>query len=113
MSYIRCAWPLEWFKDESHEYVFLSDDGKGGTFVEDYGSKFSHTPSLIEMIGKIIWQTTGDRKFATKIVTILAMDYGLQAKLRHRPLTASEMVRRMERKSKEIMKELELRKVRM
>jgi hypothetical protein len=112
MSYIRASWPLEWFKDESHEYVFLSDDGKGGTFVQDYGSKFSHKPSLIELIGSIIWLHTGDRKFATKIVTILAMDYGLQAKLRHRPLTTEEMAREMDRRSKDTVKKLELGKVR-
>jgi hypothetical protein len=69
---------LEWFEDKSQEYIFPHTDG----FVEDYGTNFDHTPSMIEAIGNIVYSDTGDFSFATKIVVALAYKTGVQEKLR-------------------------------
>jgi len=78
MSYIRIGHDLEWFEDKSEEYIFPHVDG----YVEDYGTGFEHTPSMIEAIGNIVYAETNDFSFATKIVVALAYKTGIQDKLR-------------------------------
>ncbi len=66
MSFIRSAWPLKYFKDTSHEYVLLSAVPKGSKrkeFVEDYGSKYAHKPSLIELLAQFIYNETADEEY--------------------------------------------------
>jgi hypothetical protein len=88
ISYIRAGHELKWFDDTSASYVFPSvgmncanhmmplNNFEHGTpcdcFVEDYGDKYPHAPTFIELIGKLIWRETDDEKYATKMVIILA-----------------------------------------
>lgn len=88
MSFIRAGHELEWFKDTSHEYVFLCADEKEG--VEDYNSGYSHNPSLCELIGHFILRQTGDEQYADKMVRILAERLGCADKLREHKLTTEE-----------------------
>lgn len=78
MSYIRHGHPLQWFNDCSTEYVFGCGDGQ----IEDYGTGFEHLPSLIEMVGHMVLNETGDFTFATKVVVALAVRSGIKHKLR-------------------------------
>jgi hypothetical protein len=78
MSYLRYGHELHWFNDESTEYVYPCSDDK----IEDYGSNYDHLPSLVELIGNIVWRETKDFSYATKIVVILAHKLNISKKLR-------------------------------
>ena len=87
MSYIRQGHPLQWFNDRSTEYVYSCGEGQ----VEDYNSGYEHLPSLIELIGHMTMWQTGDFKYATKIVVVLAYRMGIERKLRTNPHPYEEM----------------------
>lgn len=111
MSYLRPGHELEWFKDTSQEYVFLCADEKEG--VEDYNSRYSHNPSLCELIGHFILRQTGDAKYADKMVRVLAAKLGCEDKLRKHRLTLKEHMRIAMREQKEavkLLKKMGLRK---
>ena len=78
MSYIRNGHKLHWFNDESTEYVFPCSDNA----IEDYGSNYDHLPSLVELIGNIVFRETKDFSYATKLVVILARKLHISHKLR-------------------------------
>lgn len=102
MSYIRPGHALEWFKDVSHEYVFLSAGNP--EHVEDYGSKYEHNPSLCELLHNIILRETGDRKYADKMLHVLAKKLGCEDKLRKHQLTQKEYLKIIMREQKEAVK---------
>lgn len=78
MSYLRYGHPLQWFKENSTEYVY----GCGDNQIDDYNSDYNHLPSLLEVIGHIVHWETGDFDYATKIVVALAYKLGIKHKLR-------------------------------
>jgi hypothetical protein len=78
MSYIRNGHKLHWFDDESTEYVFPCSDNA----IEDYGSNYDHLPSLVELIGNIVFRETKDFSYATKLVVVLAHKLRISHKLR-------------------------------
>jgi len=78
MSYIRYGHPLQWFNDESTEYVY----GCGEHQIEDYNSTYNNLPSLVELMGHMVMWQTGDFGYATKMVVILACRLGIKHKLR-------------------------------
>jgi hypothetical protein len=78
MSYLRYGHSLQWFNAESTEYVYPCETGQ----VEDYGSGYTHLPSLIEVVGRMVLYETKDFGYATKIVVALACKLGIKHKLR-------------------------------
>jgi len=68
MSYMRIGYPMKWFVTDSSYYVFLHSEGH----MEDYNEDYGDPCSLIELIGNFILRETGDEKYATKMVRILA-----------------------------------------
>jgi len=92
MSYLRYNHTLQWFDDNSTEYVFPRADN----IIEDYGSNYEHLPSLVELVGHIILRETGDFDYSTKIVVALSHHLNITNKLRNteHPHDKFEMMRR-------------------
>jgi hypothetical protein len=82
VSYQRYNHQLQWFKENSTEYVFGCGEGCGEGQIEDYNSDYDHLPSLVELIGHIILNETKDFGYATKMVVVLAYRLGIKHKLR-------------------------------
>jgi len=99
MSYIRAAGPLRYVEGNSEDYVFGSDDEKGGNYIEDYG-KISDT-GFIELLFKN-WNTE-DIIFKEHLIKRLAKR--LKVKIRPKPLTNDEIFKLMEKNMKEYYKE--------
>jgi len=97
MSWMRCGWAMKYFrKCRTYEYVFPTGNEKK-SWVEDYGSQYTHKPSLIELIGNFIATETGSEEYAWKMVRILAKDYGISHLLRKKPATWKQIWRETER----------------
>jgi len=77
MSYLRYSHPLQWFNADSTEYVYPCGDNH----IEDYNSGYTHLPSLVELVGRMVLHETKDFKYATKIVVALACKLGIKHKL--------------------------------
>ena len=82
MSYLRYGYPLKYFKGFSDSYVYLHNDG----YIEDHNDKYQDTVSFADLMGVIILRETGDKKYAWKMVKILAKKLGIEDKLRDEPL---------------------------
>jgi len=79
MSYQRWGYPLEWFKTgESKSYVFCHVDG----FVEDYNDTYDDDKSFCELIYRIVLCETEDKKYAEKILRVLAKKLGIEDELK-------------------------------
>jgi len=102
MSYMRCDWPLVYFKGYPSEYVFLSGGTKEHpeTFVEDCGSEYKDNASLCELIGTIIYHHTHDIDYAYKMIKVLARKLRVEHKLRKKPATANQVMKIMSAKIK-------------
>mgnify|MGYP001767709757 CR=1 FL=1 len=90
MSYIRCAWPLRYFKGRSTLYVYGSSDG-----IEDYDTDYSDNESFCELMGNFVESATGDARYAEKMVRILAKKIGIENRLLPKPRTSSQVTRLM------------------
>ena len=101
MSYLRYSHRLHWFDDESTEYVYPSSNDK----IEDYGSSYDHLPSLVELIGNIVFKETKDFSYPTKIVVVLAHKLNISKKLRAEHFPHEELLTRLGQDHRE---ELEL-----
>ena len=82
MSYIRCAWPLRYFRGRSTLYVYGSTRG-----IEDYDTDYSDNESFCELIGVFVREATGDEKYAEKMIRVLAKKVGIERRLLHNPRT--------------------------
>lgn len=79
MSYQRIGYDLEYFKTgKSKSYVFAHVEG----FVQDYNDKYDDTKSLLDLIGRFIECETRDKRYAKKIVRVLAKKLNLEKELR-------------------------------
>jgi hypothetical protein len=100
MSYIRYNHDLNWFDDQSTEYVYECGDGQ----IEDYNSSYMHNPSLVELIGTMVYDQTEDFDYATKIVVTLARKLGIANKLRKDNYPHEEFEKRAGRDYKAALK---------
>jgi hypothetical protein len=96
MSFIRYGWPLKYFKDTSHEYVFVGVTGNDNK-IEDYGSKYEHKPSMIELMAGFILICTASEEYTWKMVKIMAKDCGVKHLLRKKPATSEQIWKEMDR----------------
>lgn len=92
MSYCRSGYPLKYFKGFSDYYVYLSEEG-----MVDQEEKYEDTRGLVDLIGTIIERETSDRRYAWKIVRILAKKLGIEKDLRGRPLTEDDFFEEMQK----------------
>ena len=87
MSYLRYSTPLSWFRGHSNAYVYM------GSEMVDYDNPYDDLPTLIELIGIIIERECGDKKFATRIVEVLAAKLNVTDKLRKKRLTDHQILK--------------------
>jgi hypothetical protein len=73
---MRAGYPLEKFKDGESDYVF-----NAGDYVEDYGSGYPDTATLLELVYNIMVRETGDKVWCDKILEILAERCGISDRL--------------------------------
>lgn len=102
MSWMRYNYLLKYFKKGvTEEYVFQSAvDGKGKSFIEDWGSNYTDNKSLIELIAVFISDAIQDEelskeeeeKYIWKMVKILAKKLRVEKHLRDKPLTDEELM---------------------
>ena len=113
MSFIRPGHPLDYFKGESHSYVFPTSYKKNQRtikYIEDYGDEYRDNATFAELLTRFVLFETKDKKYAWKIAKVLAKK--LNVKLRPHKLTTKEYLReknklmKTDKKLKRMLKEL-------
>ena len=95
MSYIRCGWTNRYTKGRSESYVFWD-----GQEMEDYGG--CPSKDLIEML--CAWGGSEDKEIKKYLIENLAK--ALDVKLRKKPLSFKEILKRMTADCKKLEKDL-------
>ena len=90
MSFMRCGYPLRYFKKGETEYYVFPGEYKGKEYIEDYSSDYKDDKSFAELIGNFVKSATGNEEYAFKIVKVLAKKLGIEKELRKNPLTVDE-----------------------
>lgn len=81
MSYMRFGAKLRWFEGTSKEYIYGGSDNE----LYDWHSCVSGgdgNEQWIELVGRMLFRETGDRKFCNAVVEKLAKKYKVDNKLR-------------------------------
>ena len=82
MSFMRCGYPLRYFKKGETEYYVFPGEYKGKEYIEDYSSDYKDDKSFAELIGNFVKSATGNEEYAFKIVKVLAKKLGIENELR-------------------------------
>ena len=86
MSYIRMGHPLRFVDGNSEDYVFLSEDGKGNNYIEDY--RGISDSGFIELL-----YTYWEDKSGLKEHLLKRLAERLNVGLRKNPLSENEYVK--------------------
>ena len=83
MSYMRFGHKLRWFEGNSEEYIYCADKDTlidwEGCVCGGHGNE-----QWIELVGRILFRETKDRRFCNAIVEKLAKKYKVDNKLREK-----------------------------
>lgn len=90
MSFMRCGYPLRYFRKGETEFYVFPSEFKGKEYIEDYDSDYKDDKSFAELIGNFVKSATGNEEYAFKIVKLLAKKLGIENELRKNPLTVDE-----------------------
>lgn len=98
MSFMRCGYPLKYFRTGKTSYYIFPTDYKEQYYIEDYDTDYSDNKSFVELMARFVEIATENKGYAFKMAKILAKKLGIEKKMRRTPLSEDEWFKKVFRR---------------